>query len=260
MDEIVLRLESVTKRFGGLVAVDNFTGYVKRGELLGLIGPNGAGKTTLFNLITGMYYPEGGRIYFENHDITFKKPFERTRMGIARTFQNIRLFSDLTVLENVMVAQHLKLKSWIWLFKCVAKLPSALALERRMREEGLKLLEIVGLKQFANEKASALSYGLQRKLEIARALATGPKLLLLDEPAAGMNPQETVELMNFIKWVRDHFKVTIIVIEHDMKVIMGICERIYVMDYGKLIAEGAPKQIQNDPIVRKAYLGEEVLL
>ncbi len=260
MDEIVLRLESVTKKFGGLTAVDSFSGYVKKGELLGLIGPNGAGKTTLFNLITGMYYPDGGKIQFQGIDITYKKPYERTRLGIARTFQNIRLFSDLTVLENVMVSQHLKLRNWLWLFKCVAKLPSAISMERQMRSEGLKLLEIVGLKQFAQDKASALPYGLQRKLEIARALATEPKLLLLDEPAAGMNPQETTELMNFIKWVREQFKVTIIVIEHDMKVIMGICERIYVMDYGKLIAEGNPRQIQSNPLVRKAYLGEEVLL
>ncbi len=260
MNEIALKLESVTKRFGGLTAVDNFSGYIKKGELLGLIGPNGAGKTTLFNLITGLYYPDSGTVKFYDRDITKAKPFERARLGIARTFQNIRLFSDLTVLENVMVAQHHKLRTWLWLFKSIAKLPSAIKIETQMREESLKILEMVGLKRFVNEKASALPYGLQRKLEIARALATGPKLLLLDEPAAGMNPQETVELMGFIKWVREAFDVTIIVIEHDMKVIMGICERIYVMDYGKLIAEGTPEQIQQNSLVRKAYLGEEVLL
>lgn len=256
----VLRIDNVTKRFGGLVAVDHFDGYVKQGELLGLIGPNGAGKTTLFNVITGMYAPDEGRIFFSGKDISGHKPYEITRYGIARTFQNIRLFSDMTVLENVMVSQHLKLRNWLWFFKSIAKTPDSILMEKQMRQEGLKLLQRVGLEKFANEKASSLPYGLQRKLEIARALATNPKMLLLDEPAAGMNPQETLELMEFIKQIRDDFHLTIMIIEHDMKVIMGICERIYVMDYGKLIAEGNPQQIQSNPTVIKAYLGEEVLL
>lgn len=256
----VLRINNVTKRFGGLVAVDRFDGYVKQGELLGLIGPNGAGKTTLFNVITGMYAPDEGNIIFLGKNISGHKPHEITRCGIARTFQNIRLFSDMTVLENVMVSQHLKLRNWLWFFKSIAKTPDSIRMEKQMREEGLRLLRRVGLESFANEKASSLPYGLQRKLEIARALATDPKMLLLDEPAAGMNPQETSELMEFIKQIRNDFHLTIMIIEHDMKVIMGICERIYVMDYGKLIAEGNPQQIQSNPVVIKAYLGEEVLL
>jgi len=260
ISEVLLRIEEVTKRFGGLVAVDKFDGYMRTGELLGLIGPNGAGKTTLFNVITGMYIPDEGRILFQNIDITRKPPHEITRYGIARTFQNIRLFSDLTVLENVMVSQHLRLRNWLWLFRSILKTPGALKMERQMKIKGLKLLENVGLSDFAYEKASSLPYGLQRRLEIARALATRPKLLLLDEPAAGMNPQETLELMDFIRKIRDTFELSILVIEHDMKVIMGICERIYVLDYGKIIAEGTPEQIQKDPAVIKAYLGEEVVL
>lgn len=259
MKDIVLKLDNVTKRFGGLTAVDRFTGYVKNGELLGLIGPNGAGKTTLFNLITGMYEPDEGEMVFFEKRLNGLKPHQITRLGIARTFQNIRLFSDMTVLENVMVAQHCKLHGMFSMFGFVFKAPRALRFEKNVRIESEKLLQKLGLLNFADEKASALPYGLQRKLEIARALATGPKLLLLDEPAAGMNPQETLELMGFIKTIRDEFNLSIIVIEHDMKVIMGICERIYVMDYGKLIAEGTPKQIQSNPLVIKAYLGEEVL-
>ncbi|MGB9790097.1 MAG: ABC transporter ATP-binding protein [Thermotoga caldifontis] len=260
MSGVILELKNVTKRFGGLTAVDRFTGYVKNGELLGLIGPNGAGKTTLFNLITGMYEPDEGEILFSGHRLNGLKPHQVTRLGIARTFQNIRLFSDMSVLENVMVAQHCKLRSTLSMFSFVFKTPSALKFERQVRMRSEKLLEKVGLLHLASEKASALPYGLQRKLEIARALATEPKLLLLDEPAAGMNPQETSELMVFIKTIRDEFNLSIIVIEHDMKVIMGICERIYVMDYGKLIAEGTPKEIQSNPLVIKAYLGEEVLV
>ncbi|MCS7175685.1 ABC transporter ATP-binding protein [Pseudothermotoga sp.] len=257
MSDIVLKIENVTKRFGGLTAVDRFTGYVKNGELLGLIGPNGAGKTTLFNLITGMYEPDEGEIVFLEKKLNGLKPHQITRLGIARTFQNIRLFSDMTVLENVMVAKHGKL-SMFSMFSFVLKTPRALRFEKNVQIESEKLLQKVGLLSFAEEKASVLPYGLQRKLEIARALATDPKLLLLDEPAAGMNPQETLELMDFIKAIRDEFNLSVVVIEHDMKVIMGICERIYVMDYGKLIAEGTPKQIQSNPLVIKAYLGEEV--
>ena len=270
----LLILDHVTMRFGGLVAVNDFVNEIREGELVGLIGPNGAGKTTVFNVITGIYYPTEGRIIFDDIDITPLKPHQITHLGIARTFQNIRLFQDMTVLENVLVSQHHELtnpdadrilvkygkppkrmgKFWFW--RAVSKLGYTNK-EREMLERARELIERVGLSKVINEKASSLPYGEQRKLEIARALATQPKLLLLDEPAAGMNPKETEDLMEFIKRVRDEFKVTIFLIEHDMKVVMGICERIIVMDYGKIIAEGTPKEIQNNPRVIEAYLGRE---
>ncbi|RAO99848.1 leucine/isoleucine/valine transporter ATP-binding subunit [Petrotoga sp. 9PW.55.5.1] len=256
----ILELDSVTKKFGGLIAVNNFNGCLKKGELLGLIGPNGAGKTTLFNLITGLYTPEEGEIKLKNTVINTKKPHEVTQLGIARTFQNIRLFQDMTVLENVLVSQHLRFKSWIWLLKSVFKTPDVLKVEKEMQKKAWDILDEVGLAIYANDKANSLPYGLQRKLEIARALATGAELLLLDEPAAGMNPNETSELMEFIKHIKDQFQLSILIIEHDMKVIMGICERIYVLDYGKKIAEGNPEEIQKNPQVIKAYLGEELFV
>lgn len=240
--------------FGGLTAVSDFSLDLFPGELVGLIGPNGAGKTTVFNLITGQYTPTRGKIYFKGRDITGWPPHRVTAAGIARTFQNIRLFGGLSVLENVLVAYHVRLRATFW--EAMFQLPRYGREERRMRREGMELLRRVGLEHLAEVEASSLPYGQQRQLEIARALATGPRLLLLDEPAAGMNPEETRRLMDFIQHIRREFNLTILLIEHDMQLVMGICERIRVLDYGVSIAEGPPEAIQKDPRVIAAYLGE----
>ena len=251
----ILKADHITIRFGGLIAVSDFSLNLKEGELLGLIGPNGAGKTTVFNMLTGVYKPTKGKIYFNNQEITRKRVDEITALGVARTFQNIRLFTNLSVIDNVMVGCHLRLKSSV--LNAIFYLPQYLQEENYMKEEARRLLKEVNLENLKNNLAGGLPYGEQRRLEIARALATRPKLLLLDEPAAGMNPQETKDLMSFIQRIQEKFKLTIVLIEHDMKVVMGICKRILVLDYGITIAEGNPVEIQHNPEVIKAYLGVE---
>ncbi len=252
----LLEVNNVSKVFGGLSAVTNLKMKLGAGELVGLIGPNGAGKTTVFNLLTGVYQTTAGDIVFDGKNIAGKKPSAINQMGIARTFQNIRLFSDLSVLDNVRIAYHSHV---------AYKLPSAIfrfgsfyAEEEKMKARAIELLKIFHLDGKKDEIAKNLPYGEQRRLEIARALATEPKFLLLDEPAAGMNPQETAELMNLIRWIRDHFELTILLIEHDMSLVMGCCERIYVLEYGRVIAHGDPETVKHNPKVIEAYLGEEV--
>ncbi len=252
-EKVVLKVENVSKKFGGLLAINRASFSIKEREIFGLIGPNGAGKTTIFNIITGNYKPTEGDIYLLGEKITKLKNYKIVRKGVARTFQNIRLFSSMSVLENILIGYDYQAKYSY--FEAIFRLPRFFRAEKEIKKEAEELLEFLGLKEFKEQKATTLSYGNQRKVEIARALATKPKLLLLDEPVAGMNPNETKELANLLFEIRDKFNITILLIEHDMKFVNHLCNKVLVLDYGKTIFEGRVEDAINNKEVINAYLG-----
>lgn len=257
---ITLRINNLTKSFGGILAVENLTFDIKSGDIMGIIGPNGAGKTTVFNLITGVYKPSGGQIIFMDEDITGKAPDILVRKGIARTFQNIRLFRNLSALENVVTALDLHNPLYNLAEAMLLNPPflpgKVKRAEKGLRDKAIFFLDLVGIPDAAEKRADSLPYGTQRKLEIARALALEPKLLLLDEPAAGMNPEESMDLARLIREIRNKLDLTVFLIEHHMDLVMELCDYLYVINFGRELAEGSPEAIQNDPAVLKAYLGE----
>ena len=255
MSDAVLKTDNLGISFGGLKAVQELNLEIKKGQLYGLVGPNGAGKTTVFNMITGVYKPTTGKFWLDGENLTGKSQEAINHKGIARTFQNIRLFNNMTVIRNVMVGLHNQPEFRCGIFSSIFRLPAHFRTEKAMRKRAKEILEIVGLLEERNNLSCNLPYGKQRKLEIARALATNPKLLCLDEPAAGMNPQETADLMNIVRHIRDKYDVTILLIEHDMKFVSGLCDEITVLNFGTVLAQGAPEVALNDPEVVKAYIG-----